>query len=207
MTGKNRLFQIVKNALAAVGLLFVLVTVTPLDAWILHGLCPQWNDPHGEVLIVLGADSLPDMIGLSTYWRCVYAVRVWRQGGFQRIVVSGGGPPGGAAIADQMRNFVVSQGVPADRIMVERESRDTHENALFTTKLLVGTPGRKVLLTSDFHTFRASRAFRKAGLNVQTRPIPDVAKLVDRWLYRWNLFVDLTTETVKAAYYFARGWI
>jgi uncharacterized SAM-binding protein YcdF (DUF218 family) len=208
VTTKIKALKILINALASLGLLVILVTVLPLDGFFLKLFCNNcWNSQRGEVLIVLGADSLPDMIGLSSYWRSVYAVRVWREGGFNRIVLSGGKNAEGAVIGDQMKQFLVSQGVPPDRIVVEQDSHSTHENALFTARLLAGVPGRKVLLTSDYHTFRASRAFRKAGLEVLPRPIPDAAKLVNNWRFRWTLFLNLAIEGSKTGYYYVRGWI
>ena len=69
------------------------------------------------------------------------------------------------------------------------------------------TPGRKVLLTSDYHMFRAYRTFRKAGFEIAPRPFPDMLKLSSCWLCRWQAFVTLSDESAKIAYYYARGWI
>ena len=69
------------------------------------------------------------------------------------------------------------------------------------------TPGRKVLLTSDYHTFRAVRALRKTGVMVIPRPIPDGVKRAGSWNLRWDVFQDLLIESTKIAYYWARGWI
>jgi uncharacterized SAM-binding protein YcdF (DUF218 family) len=106
-----------------------------------------------------------------------------------------------------MQEFLVCQGVPAQAILLEPDSRSTRENALFTRRLLGDAPGRKVLLTSDYHTFRAYRAFRKAGLTVLPRPFPDVLKRANAWQSRWPIFLGLATETLKIGYYWARGWI
>ena len=46
-------------------------------------------------------------------------------------------------------------------------------------------------MTSDYHMYRALRAFRKAGLDVQPRPIPDGRKRYSSWYKRWELAVDL----------------
>ena len=67
--------------------------------------------------------------------------------------------------------------------------------------------GRKVLLTSDYHMFRACRAFRKAGLEVAPRPFPDAGKRAANWLGRWPAFLDEVVETLKIGYYFVRGAI
>lgn len=197
----------VQKILAALGLLLLLVTFTPLDFWWATWLAGPWNGPTGDVLIVLGGSVLDDgTIGLSSYWRAVYGARAWREGGFKAIVLSGGGPPRGSA-AEAMRDFLVAQGVPREVIRLETQSRSTRENAVFAKPILDGMPGRKVLLTSDFHMYRAERAFKKVGVDVLPRPFPDVRKRVQRPLGRWEAFLDLAQETAKIADYYLRGWI
>jgi uncharacterized SAM-binding protein YcdF (DUF218 family) len=203
----NRAVCAVQKILAGLGLLLLLVTFTPLDFWWATWLAGPWNGPTGDVLIVLGGSVLEDgTIGGSTYWRAVYAVRAWREGGFKAIVLSGGGPPGGSA-AEAMQEFLVAEGIPRESIWVETRSQSTRENALLTRPLLDRMPGRKVLLTSDFHMYRAQRAFKKAGLDVLPRPFPDVRKRAQSPLGRWEAFLDLANETAKIAYYYLRGWI
>jgi uncharacterized SAM-binding protein YcdF (DUF218 family) len=200
-------FRFLGGGLAGLGLLFVLVTVTPVVSWWAGVLAGPWEDPSGDVLIVLGGSLLEDgLMGPSSYWRSVYALRAWRQETFQRIVVSGG-PPSGASTAAPMRDFLVSQGVPPEAILVETQSMSTHENALRVAELLARVPGRKILLTSDYHMFRAYRAFKKAGLDVLPRPFPDVRKRAAGWTGRWPAFMDVILETIKIGYYQARGWI
>ncbi len=196
-----------RNVFAAFGLLFAAVTVLPVNQLWLRQTVGPWNDPSGDTLIVLGAESLNDMLGPASYWRAVYAVRVWKEGGFRQVVLSGGTANGGATVAEQMRDFLICQGVPAAAILLEARSRDTHENAVFTRDLLAAGGGRKVLLTSDTHMFRAYRAFRKAGMQVEPRPFPDAGKRIGRWQNRWDVFLDLCSEAEKTAYYLARGWI
>ena len=63
-----------------------------------------------------------------------------------------------------------------------------------------------MLLTSDYHMYRASAAFRKAGLNVTPYPIPDVRKYSNRYLDRLPIAGDLLEETAKIVYYRWKGW-
>ena len=192
--------------LCGVGLLVTAVMATPLVPWWARKLAGPMADPAGDVLIVLGGSALEDgIIGQSSYWRSVYAVRAYRQTPFfKKIVVTGGGL---FRPADIMRDFLVANGVPADRVVVEDRSTTTRENATFTKDLLMGTGGRLVLLTSDYHMWRAARVFRKAGLNVASRPFPDVVKRSASRSERWPGFFDLVSEALKSAYYWARGWI
>jgi uncharacterized SAM-binding protein YcdF (DUF218 family) len=188
---------------AFLGALLLVVTFTPLVDWWAATLANPWSDSKGDVLIVLTGSVIDGgTIGDSSYWRSVYAVRTWREGGFQELVISGD-----RGSSDPMREFIVSQGVPTAAIRTEDRSISTRENALYTSAMLRDTPERKVLLTSDYHMFRAFRAFRKAGLEVLPRPIPDARKRATRRLYRWWVFLDLCTESMKIVYYKARGWI
>ena len=195
------------RGLALIGLVVVIVMVTPLDSWWAGMLAGRWDDPAGDVLIVLGGSVLDNgQIGVSSYWRCMYAARAYRDGAFKQVVMTGGGRDA-VPIAESMKNFLVYLGVPAAVIEVEPRSMSTRENALFVKRMIGAKPGRKVLLTSDYHMFRAYRVFEKAGVDVQPRPYPDVRKRAGNWRGRLPAFVDLLEESVKIVYYRAHGWI
>lgn len=201
-------FRIVRSSLAALGFLMVIVTATPLVHMWARWLAGPLDDPRGDVLIILGASgSINGILSASSYWRSIYGVWAYRGGGFQQVVVSGGPDPSGHTIAGSMADFLVCQGVPREKILLESRSTSTRENAVYTTEMLKKVPGSKVLLTSDFHIYRASRAFRKAGLQVQLRPYPDILKRASSWQNRWPAFLDLIVETAKIVYYRLRGWI
>jgi len=203
----RRAFRFIVGVLAAIGFLFLVVTFTPINFWWTNQLAGPWNDPVGDVLVAPGADAIGNTIGFSSYLRSVYAVLVWKQGGFRTVVVCGGGSSDQPSIAEQMRDFMVAEGIPADAVRVETESRSTRENALKSKALLDQLAGRKVLLTSDYHMFRAYRTFRKAGIDIQPRPFPDAIKQSMSRMNRWPVFLGLCTETIKIGYYFVRGWI
>jgi uncharacterized SAM-binding protein YcdF (DUF218 family) len=195
-------FRTSVRVLACVGALLALTTLLP-PRWYVTMLAGPWRDPGGAVLIVLGAEVVEGpMIGEGSYWRSVYAVRAWREGGFQHVILSGD-----AGITEPMRDFLVCHGVPPGAITLEGRSTSTRENALFTAETVHRFAGPYVLLTSDFHMWRAWRAFRKAGVNVEPRPIPDIGKRLNSWRQRWPIFLDLVAESGKIAYYQARGWI
>src|SRR5579871_1653958 len=131
----RRAFRAVTAVLAAAGFLLAVVTTTPLVKWWAHALAGPWGDPKGETLIVLGGSMLDHgVIGLSSYWRAVYAARAYREDGFQRVVASGGNPQNPVSAA--MRNFLICEGVPGAAITIETQSISTRENALFTARLL-----------------------------------------------------------------------
>lgn len=197
-----RIRRFLVMALAAVGLLVLTITFTPLVFWYATWLSGPWNYPKGDILIVLSASAGADgLMERDSYLRATYGVLMWRQGHFRKIVVCG------REAGLQMRNFMIFSGVPAEAVVVEQESASTHESALFTEAMLRGEPGRKMLLTSDYHMYRASACFRRAGLDIQPLPVPDVRKYYNHMAFRWPIAVDLLEETVKIIYYRWEDWI
>ncbi len=205
------LWTLIRGALATLGLLVVIVSATSLTCSWARTYAGAWNDPTGDVLVVLAGDMLDvDVIGRTSYWRTVYAVLADRQSPFRRIVFSGGSDSKGLpGPSEMMRAFAQAHGVDEARIEIETASRSTRENAIEVARLLQDEVGRSriVLLTSDYHMLRARRAFEKAGLPVLPRPFPDALKRCGGPSQRWSVFLDLAGETAKIGYYWAKGWI
>jgi uncharacterized SAM-binding protein YcdF (DUF218 family) len=185
----------------------LIATFTPLNSWWIGWLADGWDNPRGDVMVVLGGDSIDDRtLGEMSFWRCVYAVWLWREGHFREVIVSGGHDNGEPAIARPMHMYLVAHGIPAEAIRMDATSRSTRENALHVAAMIA--PGSKpVLITSDFHMFRARRTFRKAGVEVVAAPIPDALKRNNNWRMRWVVFLGLAEETAKIAGYRWQGWM
>jgi uncharacterized SAM-binding protein YcdF (DUF218 family) len=204
-----RLERLGAGIFGAFGLLFLIVTLTPVNMWWARILEGQGYQEKGDVLVVLsGSMELDGSMGWTTYLRTTYAARSFRDGGFKEVLVSGGST--GAAtipVSIAMGEFLKFEGVPSESIHLETMSHSTRENALYSARLLKSLPGRIVLTTSDYHMFRARSAFARAGIQVSPLPIPDVMKRSGQARARWSAFLDLCEETVKVGYYWARGWI
>jgi uncharacterized SAM-binding protein YcdF (DUF218 family) len=193
--------RLILYLLASLGLLWLVPTLTPLDHWWATKLAGPWNAPKGDVLIVLGGSMVDHNIGGSSYWRAIHAVTAYHRGGFREVLLSG------RRTAPAMAKFLESQGVPRAAIVLEEQATSTRQHALYTKELLARMPGRKVLLTSDYHMFRAHWAFQKEGLDVVPSPFPDVRKRSTTWRGRWPAFLDLVQESMKIGYYYVQGWI
>lgn len=183
--------------------LFCTATFLPiLDVWT-GALSAPWTDqPRGTLIVLAGDGNIDHILGLSSYWRSVYAVLEWRRGGYNRIIFTGS-----AGIPESMRDFAVAQGVPGSVIGLETQSHSTHESAEFVAALLRGSQGPNILLTSDYHSRRAWLAFRRAGLEVVPRPFPDARKRSQALLSRWPVFIELTIESSKWLFYTYKHWI
>lgn len=190
-----------RNLLAALGLLVVIVGSTPLVAWWAHAYAGSIDQPKGDVLIVLSAASDDNGgISYSSYWRARLALVAWQTGGFKKIIVSGGGGPG-------ILNYMVSEGIPREAIVAEWGSTTTRENGMAIARMVAGMPGKKVLLTSDSHMFRAIRVFRKLGVDATPMAVPDVLHWTENWTGRFTGFLMMVEETAKIVDYKLHGWI
>ena len=201
MTAVHKVGRTLICLFAAIGLATVLVITTPLVAWWAHAYSGTILQPRGDVLILLSAAADDEGgISYSSYWRARQAVLAWRTGSFKKIVVSGGGGPG-------ILDFLVTNGVPADAIVAEWQSRSTRENGIEVARIIQGMPGKKVLLTSDFHMYRALRVFRKLGMDVTPMPAPDALHATQHWTGRFSAFENMCVETAKIVDYRLHGWI
>jgi uncharacterized SAM-binding protein YcdF (DUF218 family) len=186
---------------AAIGVVLSVITFTPVLRWWAVALAGEWKDPRGDVLIVLGAGMLgPELLDAGSHWRAIYGSAAWKEG-FGTVVISGRG------VAGPMKKLMVLYGVPETAITVENGSVSTRENAVMTAELLRSVAGAKVLLTSDYHMYRAARCFRAAGLQIHPRPFPDALKRMQDPVQRWPVFRDLMVETAKIGWYEWRGWM
>lgn len=191
--------------------LYLLVTLTPAVEWVVTAMDGDWYGGNGEVLVVLSGSMLVDgtgpnaTLGADTYLRCVYAAWVLRQHTFHTVVVTGAD---GAAAA--MARYLEQQGVPEQSILEEPRATSTFQNAVYTRELLLDhyrttAPPPVVILTSDFHSWRARRVFQKVGLQTNIIAIPDALKQTHTPAKRWDVFLTLVNEGTKDLGYLVLG--
>ena len=108
-------------------------------------------------------DSGYDLYGAAD--RVVTAVRLWRAGQVDRLVLSGGSADE-TSEAELMARFAGDLGVPRAALLLEPDSRSTRENAQAVANLLrANRLGPDItLVTSALHLPRAMAAFRCVGL-------------------------------------------
>ena len=182
--------------------------------------------PRGRVaLVVFGAGDevvsgwqsriwIPNPVAAS---RVLEAVRVYQIANPEWVISSGGNPDRDSEAepsSENMRDMLVNLGVPASRIVAESNSRETHENAQESAKILraLNADGA-ILVTSAVHMRRAVGAFRAAGWD----PVPAIAP--DPWFQSdWpHLIVptnrglyfsgEVVHELLGLPYYRMRGWL
>ena len=210
------------------GLLFgaVLVLLVFSNPVVLRIALRSWEVPapsdaiHGpfEIGIVLGGysnslRSTSDRLVLgSDPNRLSDAVRLYKTGTIKKIVLTGGtGAFFGEGISEAplARNFLLDLGIPDADILVEHQSRNTHENAILTANLFTDAQKRTpmLLVTSAIHMRRARFCFEKAGFTVVPFPtdfrgdgtiyLSFRSLLPDAWtLWQWEFLLREWAGTV-----------
>jgi len=104
--------------------------------------------------------------------RLLQAVELYNKGKIKKIMVTGAS--GNLIYSDlkeakMMHSFLLSIGIPKRNILLDTLAENTHENAVFTKKILRQHPKiRSVLLiTSSLHMRRALACFRHEGIHAQ----------------------------------------
>ena len=190
----------------ALGCSMWLVTISPVSNTMLRGLESGFNltkTLQGDVIILLGGgvyDKVPDLSGMGVptedaMSRVVSAVRLQKRLNVPVIASGGKVFEHIAPEAVIVKRMMVDLGVPADRIIVENNSRDTIENAKFSKKICEEKGFKKpILLTSAYHLKRAEMCFRKAG----QKPIPFPAGFRS-WAPRRYIWLDYLPGSFKDA--------
>jgi len=168
-------------------LLLAICAYSPLANLLLYPLeqrFPKWDfsrgDPDG--IIVLGgpldadlsaAHGVPVISGAAD--RIIGAATLAHRFPNARLVYTGGSPNllhNDAKEADYATALLQGLGIPKSRLTMERQSRNTRENAEFTKEIVKPKPGERwLLVTSAYHMPRSIGLFRKAGFKVEAYPV------------------------------------
>ena len=126
---------------------------------VLGGVTNSEKTPRDRVYFSKGAD------------RITHALQLYKLGKIRKILVSGGSSKlkdFEYKEADNLYNFLLLCGIDSADIILENNSRNTYENALYSSQLLESMyPGKKhLVITSGFHLKRSLLCFRKLGMDV-----------------------------------------
>lgn len=157
--------------------------------------------------------TLPDLNQQAD--RLVLATALYKAGKAPLILATGGAARGDRPEAEQMRDILAVMGVPRGHILLERQSRNTHDNAVYSALILQAKNMQRILLvTSSWHMRRAQAVFEAQGLEVIPAPT-DYQRLVSTaavpgWLPQARHLARTTYalhELLGYQVYRRRGWI
>jgi uncharacterized SAM-binding protein YcdF (DUF218 family) len=156
------------------------------NPFIFNEVCQHWEVPAVNEdqflkqkiggVIILGGLSFWDN-GLKRIQfskssdRFMQGLLLHKKGIGKKIIISGGS--GSLTYPDDresvfLKDYLVKIGVNTNEILIEKESKNTRENAVFTKELLDSCQlkGPFLLVTSGYHMRRSIACFEKAGIEV-----------------------------------------
>jgi uncharacterized SAM-binding protein YcdF (DUF218 family) len=176
-----------RRLMAVALVLLAICGFSPLGNFVLYPLeqrFPKWDDSRGapDGIIVLGgslhvdlsvAHGVPVISGAAD--RIIGAAMLAHRYPGARIVYTGGSSKlisGDAREADYATVLFQRLGIAKSRLTMERQSRNTRENAEFSKEIVKPRPGERwLLVTSAYHMPRSMGLFRKAGFPVEAYPV------------------------------------
>jgi uncharacterized SAM-binding protein YcdF (DUF218 family) len=127
--------------------------------------------------------------------RLLQAFQLYKIGKVKKILISGGSASfvkskNARTDATLGKDFLLKSGVLSSVILIENDSKNTYENALFTKKLLETLKlqnSRLLLITSAYHMNRGMACFKKQNLKIDS--FPSSYKRLDASLLSFNVLV------------------
>jgi uncharacterized SAM-binding protein YcdF (DUF218 family) len=195
--------------MAGVTASFLAITFTPLPDLALHPLehriaRPEHLPDKLDGILLLGSAQATDLtaaygtphMNSDAETITAFVALARRYPDAKRVFSGGSGRlfPGKMSESAVMQLFFKEQGLDPASLVVEDQSRNTHENMLFTQSLVHPRPGETwMLVTAASHMPRSAAVFRKAGWEVIPYPVayrtlPEIS---------WKAFPDAVDQFEK----------
>lgn len=198
-----------------------------IKAWELDGIHASEMQAPYDICILLGGYSNPNIEDPNPRFqfntranRLTQAVELYQQGKFKKILLTGGS---GSLMQNlpsealQSETFLQLMGIPEEDIIIEADSRNTRENAVFTKAILDEKyPNASLLLiTSAWHMRRSKACYDKVGLTFDyhcTDHVGEINRLTPESVIlpnsdgfiRWDMLIK---EMVGYFMYWLKGYV
>jgi uncharacterized SAM-binding protein YcdF (DUF218 family) len=176
-----------RKLLIASVMLLAICGFSPLGYLLLYPLeqqFPPWDAAGGAPagIVVLGGSIDADVsaahgvaVVAGAADRILASAALARRYPDARIIFTGGSPnllSNDAREADYAASLFESLGISSERLIMERRSRNTQENAEFSKAIAAPKAGERwLLVTSAYHMPRSVGLFRKVGFAVEAYPV------------------------------------
>jgi uncharacterized SAM-binding protein YcdF (DUF218 family) len=186
------------------------IAFTPVTGYLLKALAMKEEIRHADAIVVLGGGvNRGRYLTLSSAHRLVRGVQLYHEGKAEKIIFSGGvAPQAGVAEGIVLSQEARRLRVAPENILIEKNSRRTHEQAVEIKKIMEPLRWKSIILvTSHSHMKRALLCFEQAGFKVYPAPADPVERYAAGPLERVDLFAKILHEYGGMVYYRIRGWI
>jgi len=165
MKHKKRVFVLV-GVLVILGLIYIGFLQFKISQYS-HKDVPK----NADYLIVLGARVKGTVPSLAFASRINAAAEYLKKNKETIVIASGGKGPGeDISEAESIRKELVDQGISEARIILEDQSTDTYENINFSKRFIPKGEKLGLVVTNNFHLYRAVSIARDYGLEVHGLP-------------------------------------
>jgi uncharacterized SAM-binding protein YcdF (DUF218 family) len=203
-TGK---IQLAKKLLTIVSGLLIIIAFLPIGDWLLFPLesrfqtNPVLPDKVDGIIVLSGSENTL----LSPQWqqvelgnaaeRDLMFLTLARQFPKAKLLFTGGS---GSLLeqkyksADIAKKLFKQLGFDTERIIFERESRNTYENAIYSKKIINPAKNENwILITTSWHMPRSVGVFCKAGWSVIPYPVDHQTNKDNLFRIKFNLSANL----------------
>jgi len=158
------------------------------------------SKPGADYVVVLGCQVAGEYASLPLLSRGYAAVRYLNKNPETKVIVTGGQGPGeNITEAESLRRLLLERKIDKERIFLEDRSRNTMENFIFAGELYNLKDKNIIVVTSDYHLFRALSVAKKLEYkNVSGLPSRSQRSILPAFLFR---------EYVTVMYYKISGRI
>lgn len=188
----SRKYKILRNCIIGIVILAIISFIT-IEVLIIKSANSEEAEKV-EYVVILGAGLRGEELSLTLYNRLSTAIMYLNNNIQSKVIVTGGQGPGeDITEAEGMKRFLIASGINKSRIIIEDKSTSTFENLLFSRRILeeqLSYNDKKIMIvTCDFHIFRAKFLASRLGFKPYGLPSPSVSYLRPYYYLREYLAV------------------
>ena len=154
------IMNLIKYCLIALLVYFIICNV------VIFIFAKQKPAANADTLVVLGSQVVgtPAQAPLTLQIRLNTAINYLQNNPNTKVIVCGGqGPDESATEASVMAKYLIDNGINADRVYQEDQSKRTAEQFIFANRVV--PLGKMVIVTNDFHILRSIMLAKRSGIN------------------------------------------
>ncbi len=161
-------------ALTLLGLISMFFVVIGYSALSIYLYGSNTSKVPADAAIVLGAAAWGDTPSPVFRERINHGINLYKRNDIQQLIFTGGqGESSEPAEAIVAKRYAIAQGVDAEDILTETQSRTTQQNLYYASLVTTAHQLKRILIISDpLHMKRAVLMARNLGIDAYPSPTP-----------------------------------